>query len=214
MDTVPNALTSYLPAAIAVAVLVLLIRAAVRATQPRLPGIGLPPRRETGVSDRRTSLSALVHHSTRRQAPSTSPAQPTRRNAAPALPSMATTAPRGQAGRQPDMRQALSGRTLAAAARTTMARGPAMSGGVLVDPTSGRTLSLKWAPLLALLFGPVYFLLHRAIVPAVILLLLTVPTYGVAWLLFALLAGRILRASYLARGWREASPSQQRGQRI
>jgi hypothetical protein len=72
-------------------------------------------------------------------------------------------------------------------------------------PTNGyvETCGAPW--LFALLFGGFYFLAKGIWAHAAISLILTIPTFGWAWLIYPFFARGIVRAHYLSRGWTEVA---------
>lgn len=71
-------------------------------------------------------------------------------------------------------------------------------------PSNGHTVTVRHPFFWCLLFGGFYLMKHDAWSAACIALGVSVLTGGLAWLIYPFFAHRILRNSYLRRGWLEA----------
>ena len=69
--------------------------------------------------------------------------------------------------------------------------------------SNNHTVTVRHSFIWCLIFGVLYFAKHDAWAQAVIALLFVVVTGGVAWLIYPFFAKRIVRQSYLRRGWVE-----------
>lgn len=68
-------------------------------------------------------------------------------------------------------------------------------------PTNGHTERVRHPRLWVLLFGFLYFMTRGMWRPAIWLVLLVLPTLGLAWVYCVLAAPGIVRADYLRRGY-------------
>lgn len=71
------------------------------------------------------------------------------------------------------------------------------------NPANGYEEEVSNAFLWALLFGPLYFVVRGVWTHAAAALLLIPVTAGVSWLVYPFLAKKVLRKSYLQKGWKE-----------
>jgi hypothetical protein len=70
-----------------------------------------------------------------------------------------------------------------------------------MHPTNGHTERVTAPRLWVLLFGFLYFLARGLPRPTIWLLLLALPTLGLAWVYAVVRAPAIVRGEYLRRGW-------------
>ena len=71
------------------------------------------------------------------------------------------------------------------------------------NPANGYVETSTAPGFFALLFGPLYFGAKGAWGHAVFAALLVLPTFGISWIIYAMVASDILRTMYLRRGWVE-----------
>jgi len=69
------------------------------------------------------------------------------------------------------------------------------------NPTNGHTESVGPAWLWALLFGVFYFAYKGMWTHAIIGFALAFVTFGISWVIYAILAPGLVRKHYLQRGW-------------
>ena len=69
------------------------------------------------------------------------------------------------------------------------------------NPQNGFTERVGAAWLWALLFGAFYFAWRGMWTHAIIGIILAIPTVGISWVAYAILAPKLVRRHYLTRGW-------------
>lgn len=83
-----------------------------------------------------------------------------------------------------------------------------MSKRIFKNPENGYHKKVGKAWLWSLLAGPFYYLYHNVWNHALILVAISGPTFFIGWIVYAVLAKKIVAGSYLSRGWEEVSPSE------
>ena len=73
------------------------------------------------------------------------------------------------------------------------------------NPLNNNITETKYPWLWTLLFGCFYFLKHGAVLWSLIAFFLAVITWGLSWFVFPFFGSKIIRGSYLKRGWKEIS---------
>lgn len=71
------------------------------------------------------------------------------------------------------------------------------------NPQNGYEVEIESPWAYTLLFGGFYFLRHGAVFQAIVALILSLCTAGLAWLVYPFFAKNLIRETYLRKGWVE-----------